>query len=460
MRRGHVRHYYLAQEEQALADLAPALAALRAAGDRVWEARTLNIIGGCRLALGQVGEAEAAIREAEAIFTDEGQRLEALITLHNRGSIAFRQATCPGRCALRPGGRGVRRAGHGRGQAGGGAASSPADAGLAREAVDLVRSRVDAGSVPAVELAELVLVRAGAELAADDPVASLRSATEARTLIRRQGRDRDALDAELAVLRARYRSGSLVPAMVSLSAEVAAGLEAARSDDAAAAWLLAGRTALDLGSAAAPELLERASRFRKRRTDSVRATAWHASALARDAQADGRGVLSACRRGLDALDDHRATLGSSELRALATRRGDELALLALRHAERRGPRALLEWSERWRATALSQPPVHPPDDAELAQGLAALRETGAAWPKPRRTGRRSPRAWRRTALASSGPSGVARTIWGRGGRRHPLRRRTAGRLPTGHHLRRARRHRWRTPRAGGVPRARDPPRGG
>ncbi len=61
MRRGHVRHYYLAQEEQALADLAPALAALRAAGDRVWEARTLNIIGGCRLALGQVGEAEAAI---------------------------------------------------------------------------------------------------------------------------------------------------------------------------------------------------------------------------------------------------------------------------------------------------------------------------------------------------------------------------------------------------------------
>ena len=36
---------------------------------------------------------------------------------------------------------------------------------------------------------------------------------------------------------------------------------------------------------------------------------------------------------------------------------------------------LLEWSERWRATALTQPPVHPPDDAELAQSLAALRDT-------------------------------------------------------------------------------------
>ena len=104
------------------------LAALRAAGDRVWEARTLNIIGGCRLALGQVGEAEAAIREAEAIFTDEGQRLEAVITLHNRGSIAFRQGDLPRALRLFDlAGEGVRRAGHGRGQAGGGAVSSPAD---------------------------------------------------------------------------------------------------------------------------------------------------------------------------------------------------------------------------------------------------------------------------------------------------------------------------------------------
>ena len=86
-------------------------------------------------------------------------------------------------------------------------------------------------------------------------------------------------------------------------------------------------------------------------------------------------MLSACRRGLDALDEHRSTLGSSELRALATRHGDELAALALRHAAHSGPRVLLEWSERWRATALTQPPVHPPDDAELAGALAALRDT-------------------------------------------------------------------------------------
>ena len=86
-----------------------------------------------------------------------------------------------------------------------------------------------------------------------------------------------------------------------------------------------------------------------------------------------RALLHACRRGLDALDDHRATLGSTELRALASTRGDELARLALATAAHARPRALLWWSERWRATALTQPALRPPDDDELAGLLGALR---------------------------------------------------------------------------------------
>jgi hypothetical protein len=78
---------------------------------------------------------------------------------------------------------------------------------------------------------------------------------------------------------------------------------------------------------------------------------------------------------LDALDRHRASLGSSELRALVAHHGDELASVALRHAVPTGPRAMLEWSERWRANALFQPAVHPPDDEELARDLATLRDT-------------------------------------------------------------------------------------
>ena len=52
-------------------------------------------------------------------------------------------------------------------------------------------------------------------------------------------------------------------------------------------------------------------------------------------EGDRGGVLRACGRGLAALDEHRQTLGSSELRALATTHGRELATVALRHAATR-----------------------------------------------------------------------------------------------------------------------------
>ncbi len=137
-------------------------------------------------------------------------------------------------------------------------------------------------------------------------------------------------------------------------------------------------------------------------------------------------MLAACRRGLDALDEHRATLGSSELRALATRHGDELSALALRHAAHSGPRTLLEWSERRRATALSQPPVHPPDDAELAQATWRPCATpGAAWP------RRRPKARRRRPGLTTSARG-----W----------RRRSGDVPTTSRVRRPRRRRFQAER--------------
>ena len=223
MRRAHVRHYFLAQEQDALADLEPALVAFRAADDRVWEARTLNVIGGCHLALGNVAEAERAIRAAEAIFTSEGQRLEAVITLHNRGSIAFRQGDLPLALTLfdlaaeRYADLGMDEAKLVIEQC-----QALLTAGLADEAVELVRDRVQKGSMPAVELAELVLVQANAELAADEPGASLRSANKARALLKRQGREWNTLNAELAVLLAKHRIGSVGPTMVRAAADVAA----------------------------------------------------------------------------------------------------------------------------------------------------------------------------------------------------------------------------------------------
>src|SRR5439155_26090815 len=104
------------------------------------------------------------------------------------------------------------------------------------------------------------------------------------------------------------------------------------------------------------------------------AEVWLARALLAAADGNARLVLSACRRGLDVLDEHRLTLGASELRARATEHGAELAELALRTCVDSGrTRQLLLWSERWRATVCAVPAVRPPEDTAVRHDLAALR---------------------------------------------------------------------------------------
>jgi hypothetical protein len=84
--------------------------------------------------------------------------------------------------------------------------------------------------------------------------------------------------------------------------------------------------------------------------------------------------MVACARGLEELREHSATFGSLELRALATAHGAELARIALRHAVRAGrPRSMVEWTERWRATAL-QLPTGPAPGGQPEAELAALRQ--------------------------------------------------------------------------------------
>ncbi|GAA3151345.1 hypothetical protein GCM10017687_81180 [Streptomyces echinatus] len=102
-------------------------------------------------------------------------------------------------------------------------------------------------------------------------------------------------------------------------------------------------------------------------------------------------MLEACRRGLDVLDDHRMTLGASELRAHASAQGAELAALAQEVSLAQGsPRRLLGWSERWRATVLTAPPTRPPDDPALLSGLTAYREIAARAEAARMDGRPVP----------------------------------------------------------------------
>ena len=166
------------------------------------------------------------------------------------------------------------------------------------------------------------------------------------------------------------RPSSPRPRCCARADQVCVRLADAGSDDAAQAHLLAGRVALDLGRrAAADRHLSAAARSLRRGPPLSRVSGWISRALQAQAANDPRALLAACRRGLAVLDEHRFTLGASELRAQATAHGAELALLAQRQAARAGPpRLLLAWSERWRATALAVPAGDPAADTGSPTG--------------------------------------------------------------------------------------------
>jgi len=373
MRRGYVLSVILSRNDEALTDLRGALRGARSLGDRVWEGRTLIAMSLLHLDIGNVTQAEEALEEARSILEAEGQDLEAVQALHSQGSLAFYRGDLPG--ALRrydEAGLAYSRWGDPPVELAEDRCQALLAAGLPDEACAAAGELLGSERIHSVNRAKLQLYLALGELARNDAHAALTAARSARNSFRRQGRDVATDRAELVVLSARRRTGAKGAALAESAEQLARRLEEARSEDAPLAWLLAGRAAVDAGRGDATQLWAAAARYRRHPSGLVRATAWLAEALDRDQRGDVRGAWQACRRGLDALDEHRATLGSTELRALASVQGDELARLALTRAAEASPRTQLWWSERWRG-ALAQPATRPPRDRELAGLLAALR---------------------------------------------------------------------------------------
>jgi tetratricopeptide (TPR) repeat protein len=375
MRRGLSLSWLLGRHDEALGDLQRALAGFREVGDPMWEARTRNALGLLHQAVGELAAAEDQIRTARQVFFTLGDEVEAAFTLHNLGVVAFLRGDLPEALAT------LDRADEQLSTLGVDTAGLALDrsevllaAGLAQEAVAVAAAELRRGTGLPVQRADLRLRAATAQLAAGAVRDASDQARAARAAFRRAGRTGDVARAELVVLRARERGGRVDRRLVAAAARVAGTLEAGRSEEAALAWVVAGRLAARVDRAAAAGPLARAAAHRTHPVPLIRATGWLARGLERELAGDRRGVLLACRRGLAALDLHRATLGSSELRALATAHGVELAQLALRHAVDRPPRDLLWWSERWRATALAQPPVRPRPEDEVSEPLAALRD--------------------------------------------------------------------------------------
>ena len=120
--------------------------------------------------------------------------------------------------------------------------------------------------------------------------------------------------------------------------------------------------------------LAAASRARHRGPAELRSRAWHATALLALAHGDRQTAEVALAAGMEVLDEHRAALGATELRAHYSAHGAELALSGLRLALEGGDaEPVFRWAERWRAGALRARPVRPPDDPHLVAELAELR---------------------------------------------------------------------------------------
>ncbi|MGW5283045.1 CHAT domain-containing protein [Streptomyces collinus] len=388
--------WVLGRHREALEDVRRALPVLRQVRDDIWTARALTLRATVHLALGAVDRAVADFTAAERLWETTGQEHDKADAVESRGLAAFRSGDIP--VALRLLDEAEERYAK---------LGTPTfmlsirrcevlmAAGLAPEALaeaDTAIALLDRIGGQSTRKAELLLAAARAARSAGDPDTAIARAADAVRLFAAQRRAWWAAHARLVLIEARAAAGNRSGRLVADAAAVAERLASFGSPAAPEASLLAGRIALALGRTADAERhLTAAARGRHGGPPTARVTGWAAQALRARAAGSGRGVLEACRRGLDVLDDHRMTLGASELRARATAQGAELAALAqeasLAHG---GARRLLEWSERWRATVLSTPPARPPADPALLAGLTAYREIAARAEEARREGRPVP----------------------------------------------------------------------
>ncbi|MEU8972523.1 CHAT domain-containing protein [Streptomyces monashensis] len=388
--------WVLGHHREALEDVRRALPVLRQVGDDIWTARALTLRATVHLALGAVDRAVADFTAAERLWDTTGQEHDKADAVESRGLAAFRCGDIPASLRLLDEAEeryaklgtptymlSIRRC------------EVLMAAGLAPEALaeaDATIALLDRIGGQSTRKAELLLAAARAARSAGDPHTAVARAAVAVRLFAAQRRMWWETHARLVLTEARVAAGRSSGRLVADAAAVAEKLASFGSPAAPEASLLAGRIALALGwTADAERHLAVAARSRHGGPPPARVTGWAAQALRARAAGSRRGVLEACRRGLDVLDDHRMTLGASELRARTTAQGAELAALAQEASlAQGGPRRLLEWSERWRATVLTAPPTRPPADPALLSGLTAYREIAARAEEARMEGRPVP----------------------------------------------------------------------
>jgi tetratricopeptide (TPR) repeat protein len=222
--------------------------------------------------------------------------------------------------------------------------------------------------------ARLLLART-ADLDGDFPVA-LREARRAVAEFTRQGRREWVVLARFAVLVASLHAEGRARVTVRQLDEVAIeaslmGWTAAAAD----ARLLAGQLALARRrTTEGRRQLEQVSRSRHHGVAALRARAWYATALLRHDAGDRVAATAAVAVGLRILDDYRATMAATDLRAGVSGLRRDLVQLGLRNAMTSGsPHRVLVWAELGKSRYEQQRPVQPPNDPTMTLRLAELR---------------------------------------------------------------------------------------
>jgi tetratricopeptide (TPR) repeat protein len=373
----------LGRLDEALTTYDLALADLRAAGDRFWEAKGLTNRGVLQAYRSRFEAAREDLVTAERIYLELDQPLAAAQVRHNLGFVAARRGDVP--AALQAYDEADAR----HRSVGITDVVGMADrcelllsARLLEEAEELATRAVlelEATGL-ASDLPEARLTLANVALLRDDPRTARDQAALAETEFDRQDRAAWAVLARYVQLQADGRGGHQDADLLARAQQVAGDLAASGWATAAAdATLVAAQVALQLGELDVAERQLKAQRPARRRGPvELRARAWHADALLRLARGDRDGAESALRNGMRTLDRHRATLGATELRVRVAGHAGALARLGTRLALEDGDaERVLAWAERWRAGALSLRPARPPDDDQQVADLAALRDLAA-----------------------------------------------------------------------------------
>jgi tetratricopeptide (TPR) repeat protein len=240
----------------------------------------------------------------------------------------------------------------------------------------------------ATSAAEAQLLLAEAALLDGEPDAAYSLAEEARVSFARQRRSAwQALARHVALQASLADPGEPVP--IGRARRVADELERT-GWRAGAADVRLFTAALHLSNGRIRQArtdLERAKLSRRQGPIGLQARAWHAEALLRLATGRRRTAAAAVARGLQLIEEYRATLGAADLSTSFAAHRVELANLGLRMALRdQHPRRVLQWVERGRASHLMFPPVRPPTDDRLAADLAALRGVVVAMDEALRAG--------------------------------------------------------------------------